>query len=148
MSKYYAVKKGLVPGVYSSWEECEPLVKHFPGAQYKSFKNYDAAKEYLGGTIESAKDIPSNNLENHSVVEAYSDGACSPNPGLGGWGVVVVINGQTFEYSGAEYATTNNRMELQGAINALSMIPTPSNVVVTTDSSYVCNGIIKGWAVS
>ena len=86
-------------------------------------------------------------------VQIYTDGACSGNPGKGGWGAVLVYNGTEKEISGAEYNTTNNRMELTAAIAALTVIHnTPGfaqrPVTVNIDSQYVKNGIttwIKGW---
>ncbi len=86
-------------------------------------------------------------------VTIYTDGGCSGNPGPGGWGVVVIYNNQARELSGGEKNTTNNRMELTAAINALSVVKnTPEfknlPVTVNTDSQYVKNGItvwIKNW---
>ena len=67
-------------------------------------------------------------------VEIYTDGACSGNPGKGGWGAVLVYNGTEKEISGAEYNTTNNRMELTADIQALKALKLPCEVTVTTDS--------------
>lgn len=77
-------------------------------------------------------------------VEIWTDGACSGNPGPGGWGALLRYNGTTRELSGAEPETTNNRMELQAAIAALSALKRPCAVVLTTDSQYVKGGI-TGW---
>ncbi|SIO52172.1 ribonuclease HI [Rhodovulum sp. ES.010] len=84
---------------------------------------------------------------------AYTDGACSGNPGPGGWGVLLQAkDGETLvkerELSGGEAATTNNRMELLAAINALESLSRPARVTVVTDSAYVKNGVtgwIHGW---
>ena len=81
-------------------------------------------------------------------VEIFSDGACSGNPGKGGWGAVLVCDGYEKEISGGEAHTTNNRMELTGVIQALSALKYPCKVRVTTDSRYVVDGITKGWAQS
>ncbi len=86
-------------------------------------------------------------------VTIYTDGGCSGNPGPGGWGVVVIFNGEAKQLSGGENFTTNNRMELMAAINALSVVKnTPAfsglNITVNIDSQYVKNGItlwIKNW---
>lgn len=88
-----------------------------------------------------------------SEIVIYTDGGCSGNPGPGGWGVVVIADGQARQLSGGEYETTNNRMELTAAIQALSIIKnTPGfserPVTLNIDSQYVKNGItvwIKGW---
>lgn len=81
-------------------------------------------------------------------VEIYTDGACSGNPGKGGWGAVLVYGGKEKELSGAEKDTTNNRMELTAVIEALDALNQPCNVVLTTDSKYVCDAINKGWVYS
>ena len=81
-------------------------------------------------------------------VEIYTDGACSGNPGAGGWGAVLKYGAHTKELSGYEAETTNNRMELTAVISALEALKEPCEVTVTTDSRYVCDGISKGWARS
>lgn len=81
-------------------------------------------------------------------VEIYTDGACSGNPGKGGWGAVLVYGGKEKELSGAEKDTTNNRMELTAVIESLGALNQPCNVVLTTDSKYVCDAINKGWVYS
>ena len=78
--------------------------------------------------------------------KGYTDGACSGNPGPGGWGAVLLYNGERKEICGGEIDTTNNRMELLGAITALDALKSRQKVVLTTDSQYVINGIEKGWA--
>ncbi len=77
-------------------------------------------------------------------VSVWSDGACSGNPGPGGWGVVMIWDGHEKELSGGEAATTNNRMELTAAIEALSALKKPSAVDFYVDSQYVRGGI-TGW---
>ena len=81
-------------------------------------------------------------------VQIYTDGACSGNPGKGGWGAVLVYNGKEKEISGAEYNTTNNRMELTAVIEALKALKEPCEVSVTTDSKYVCDAINQRWVYS
>lgn len=81
-------------------------------------------------------------------VEIFTDGACSGNPGPGGWGAILRYNGHTKELSGGEPNTTNNRMELTAVIEALGSLKEPCRVTLTTDSKYVCDGINKGWAKS
>lgn len=76
-----------------------------------------------------------------SGVEIWTDGACSGNPGPGGWGAILVKGATEREISGAEAQTTNNRMELMAAISALEALLRPVRVVLHTDSSYVRNGI-------
>ena len=82
------------------------------------------------------------------LVDAYTDGACSGNPGPGGWGALLRIGGRERELSGAEPATTNNRMELMAAISALEALKRPCKVRLYTDSTYVRDGVTKwihGW---
>ena len=89
-------------------------------------------------------------------VTIYTDGACSGNPGPGGWAALLVFRGQERELSGAEAATTNNRMELMAAIEGLKALKRPCRVQLFTDSIYVRDGITKwvhnwqrnGWRTS
>lgn len=86
--------------------------------------------------------------EQEKLVEIFSDGACSGNPGPGGWGTILRFNGRQKELSGYEPETTNNRMELSGAIAGLEALKRPCRVRVTTDSEYVKKGMtewIDGW---
>ena len=81
-------------------------------------------------------------------VEIFTDGACSGNPGPGGYGVVMRYGDVEKELSGGERETTNNRMELTAAIKGLSALKEPCRVKLVTDSKYVADGIDKGWAKS
>ena len=81
-------------------------------------------------------------------VEIFTDGACSGNPGPGGWGAVLRFMGRERELSGGEVDTTNNRMELTAVIEALSALKEPCKVALTTDSKYVCDAINQGWVYS
>ena len=81
-------------------------------------------------------------------VEIFTDGACKGNPGPGGWGAILRSNGKERELSGGESPTTNNRMELMAAIEALNALTKPCRVQLWTDSNYVRDGITKwihGW---
>lgn len=79
-------------------------------------------------------------------VEIYTDGACSGNPGAGGWGAILKYGKHKKELSGYDPETTNNRMELTAVISALEALKEPCEAVVTTDSKYVCDGMNNGWA--
>ena len=89
-------------------------------------------------------------------IDIYTDGACSGNPGPGGWGALMIWRGTEKELCGGEPRTTNNRMELMGAIQALEALKRPSKVHLHTDSTYVRDGITKwihnwkrnGWKTS
>ena len=81
-------------------------------------------------------------------VTIYTDGACKGNPGPGGWGAILFYGDKKKEICGGEPATTNNRMELMGAIQALELLNRPCKIELHTDSQYVMKGIqewIKGW---
>lgn len=83
-----------------------------------------------------------------SAVEIFTDGACKGNPGPGGWGAVIRFGAHEKELSGGESNTTNNRMELTAAIEALNALTRPCHVTLSTDSNYVKDGITKwifGW---
>ncbi len=77
------------------------------------------------------------------IVDIFTDGACSGNPGPGGWGAVLRFRGQEKEMKGGETLTTNNRMEMLAAISALEALKRPSRVRLYTDSQYVRDGITK-----
>ena len=79
------------------------------------------------------------------TVEIFTDGACSGNPGPGGWGAVLRFAGKEKELSGGEKETTNNRMELTAVIMALSALKEPCKVKLTTASKYVCDAINQRW---
>ena len=79
-------------------------------------------------------------------VAIYTDGACSGNPGPGGWGAILVYNGAEKVLSGGEAETTNNRMELTAFLEALRQLKEPCEIDLYSDSQYVINGLEKGWA--
>ncbi len=87
-------------------------------------------------------------MSGEDVVDIYTDGACSGNPGPGGWGVLMIYKDREKELCGGEQATTNNRMELMAAIQALEALKRDAHVRIHTDSNYVKDGITKwihGW---
>lgn len=81
-------------------------------------------------------------------IDIYTDGACRGNPGRGGWGAVLVFEGTEKELSGGEAMTTNNRMELTAAIEALKALKRPCEVTLTSDSKYLTDAINRGWLKS
>lgn len=87
-------------------------------------------------------------MSHQPEVELFTDGACSGNPGPGGWGAILRMGGREKELSGGEPATTNNRMEMMAAIAGLEALQRPCKVALFTDSTYVKDGVtkwIKGW---
>jgi ribonuclease HI len=93
------------------------------------------------------------NMPDKPVVEAFTDGACSGNPGPGGWGVLLRMNHHEKELFGGEADTTNQQMELQAAVEALKALKQPCRVTIISDSKYVVQGMkewihnwkVKGW---
>jgi ribonuclease HI len=84
----------------------------------------------------------------HRTVIIYTDGACSGNPGPGGWGSVLMYKGHRRELSGGQTDTTNNRMEMMAVIKALETLKRPCNITLHTDSTYVMKGMtewLEGW---
>ena len=82
------------------------------------------------------------------LVTLYTDGACSGNPGPGGWGAILAYKGTEKELSGGDPKTTNNRMELTAVIEGLKALKEPCIVELYSDSKYVIDALSKGWAVS
>lgn len=81
-------------------------------------------------------------------VKIYTDGACSGNPGPGGYAAVLIFNDKIKEISGGKKDTTNNQMELMAAIKGLETLKEPCNVELYSDSSYLVNAYLKGWIIS
>lgn len=81
-------------------------------------------------------------------VELFTDGACSGNPGPGGWGAILRFHGKEKELSGGDPQTTNNRMELTAVIEGLAALKEPCEVTLTSDSKYVLDALLKGWVYS
>ncbi len=79
-------------------------------------------------------------------IDMFTDGACSGNPGPGGWGTILRYNGIEKELSGGESDTTNNRMELTAVIEGLKALKEPCEVTICTDSKYVSDAVTLGWA--
>ncbi len=151
--KFYAVKRGRKPGIYFNWPDAKAEVDGFQGAVYKGFVNLEDAEEWLNSaTFNTAKTKNSQSSpidSNTDEVIIYTDGGSLGNPGPGGYGAVILYNNKKKEISGGFRITTNNRMELMGVIAALRELDQKDKPVkIYSDSSYVVNGINKGWAKS
>lgn len=103
-----------------------------------------SAKKVISSTPKPEKQLPTDS----GPIEIWSDGACSGNPGPGGWGTIIYNNGEYRELSGFSPQTTNNIMEMTGALEGIRQTPEGCSITLTTDSQYLVKGItqwIKGW---
>jgi ribonuclease HI len=152
-NKFYAVRAGYNPGIYRTWDECRVQVAGYPNAIYKSFGTLDDAKAYLNGkeTVKTAApaDLPRSRSDasNLNGVVIYADGACTGNPGPGGYGVVLLYGEHRKEFSAGFRLTTNNRMEILACIVGLQALKGDCDVTVFSDSKYVVNAMTKSWAL-
>jgi len=156
--KVYAVAKGRKPGIYNNWPAAQAQIEGFVGAVYKGFPSIKEAEEWMKNPVYSKSTTGStatngshseSTMPKSGEVSIYSDGGCSGNPGPGGYGVVQIYGEHRKELSSGFRLTTNNRMELMGVIVALQNLEYKNMPVrIFTDSSYVVNGITKGWAKS
>jgi ribonuclease HI len=165
--KFYAVAVGRAPGIYSRWfgeGGAEKLVRGYPGAVYKSFPTIDEARQFLreneGKKRGPGKPLPKSRSARTRTryqtplplsakpgqVIMYTDGGALDNPGPGGYGVVIIDGKHQQELSRGYRLTTNNRMELLACIVGLRALKPPRDVILYSDSSYVVNGVTKGWA--
>jgi ribonuclease HI len=155
-ASYYAVRVGHRPGIFRTWEECESSVKGYPGAVFKGFATRSDAEAFLGieplkTVVESvvapsvAPVLPLAGARKNIVI--YADGACSGNPGRGGYGAVILYEGRRKELSGGFRHTTNNRMEILGCIAALNALKEPCDVTIYSDSKYVVDAMSKSWVL-
>ncbi len=155
---FYAVAKGEVPGVYETWfgaDGAEPQIKNYPGALFRKFPTRKEALEWMknpkpkyntsASSKKSSGATVAREVSSDTVI-VYTDGGALNNPGPGGYGAVLLFKGKRKELSGGFRKTTNNRMELTGAIEALKSLKQTRKVLLHTDSQYVVNGITKGWA--
>lgn len=156
--KVYAVAKGRKPGIYNNWPAAKAQIEGFPGAVFKGFLTVKEAEEWMkspgfsksaAGSKSSKLSEPADTMPRAGEVTIYTDGGSSGNPGPGGYGIVQVYGNERKEISGGFRLTTNNRMELMGVIVALRNLEHNNlPISIYTDSSYVVNGITKGWAKS
>src|SRR5262245_55435986 len=154
-SKFYAVRAGVNPGIYKTWEECRQQVEGYSSAVYKGFATLAEAHEYLKGFVEVAPPAEravapaptflEGSSRKHVII--YADGACSGNPGPGGYGAVMIYGDRRKELSACFRLTTNNRMEVLGCVAALKVLREPCDVTIYSDSKYVVNAMTKSWAL-
>jgi ribonuclease HI len=157
--KYYAVKIGRIPGIYTNWTECKQQIHKFSNAKYKSFTTLQQAKEYLGLNINSITKtsplIQANKINTKPTIVndetsinliGYTDGSCIDE--TGGSGIVLLQNNNVIgEWSimSPEQPTTNNRAELQAILHLLTLIVSIKfdQIIIRSDSKYSINCITK-----
>jgi len=154
--KYYAIVSGRKPGIYDNWPAAQAQVAGYRGAKFKGFPTREEAEAWMKNPIyaQSAgkKSRPAGQPAAETApkdgeVTIYTDGGARFNPGPGGYGIVQIYNGERKELSGGYKLTTNNRMELMGCIVALrELVHRDKPITLYSDSSYVVNGIVMGWA--
>ena len=164
--KFYAVKKGYRPGIYSSWPECQRQVSGFTGAVYKGFPDYRSASAWLKGTDRRSSEHQQLSLSlgastppTAPTIRLYTDGG-SRNHGnkrgqhvkdndTAAWAYLIECRQQQITGTGGEFGATNNKMEVTALIRALEyLIDHQLNdepIVATLDSHYVLDPITKGW---
>ncbi len=152
--KFYAVSAGRECGIFTDWMTTEKQVKGFPGARFKSFADKTDAVKWLEDPVYSKKRSSSRKTKQYDVapkknfggIVIYTDGGSINNPGPGGYGIVIVEPGGQREFCGGFRLTTNNRMEMMAAIVALRQFESRVEPIqLFSDSSYLVNGIKKGW---
>jgi len=163
-SKIYAVFQGFQPGLYDSWAAAAPQVQGFKGARYKGFRQVAEAIAWLRACTltasESVDEAIINLIKNSYMADSqvnsditrsngeiviHTDGSAAPNPGSGGYGIVLQQGQLRKELSAGYQLTTNNRMEMLAVIVALQALKSPAKVTLYTDSKYVVDSITKGW---
>ena len=166
--KFYAVRSGREPGIYLTWGECDAQVNGYHNAEFQSFTRREDAERYLGiatpgkpvpakpkpkekrqvelPMVEATSSESPNTRNGLKQVTIYTDGACTGNPGPGGYGAVLLHGEHRKELSGGYRLTTNNRMEILGCIVALQTLKDRCDVTLHSDSKYVVNTMSKGWA--
>ena len=143
--KFYAIKHGKKDNVIvTNWGQCQELISGVTDPKFMKFSTYQEAKEWLEAT--DAPDLSKKGWSSNKVF-VYSDGACSGNPGPGGWGTIIRYRDHEIELSGGEEETTNSVMELtamlQGLKTGIELAEEKNSSVVSifSDSSYVVNGM-------
>jgi ribonuclease HI len=153
--KFYAVAEGRKCGIFDDWPTAERQVKGYGGAKYKSFSTEAEARQWLNDPVYTTSSRAGKKKQYQAQPEpdpgttvVYTDGGAINNPGPGGYGIVIDTGTGRQELSGGYRLTTNNRMEMMAAIVALRELQgSRRQVLLYSDSSYLVNGIEKGWAM-
>lgn len=144
--KYYAVRRGHRPGIYTQWfgpDGAKVQIEGFPGAVFRGFVHRDEAEAFMKA---ASSPVEQAGEEGGAWVTVYTDGGAIGNPGPGGYGVVMIPpDGTHRELSGGFRRTTNNRMELLACIVALDHIDGRLPIILYSDSRYLVDAINKRW---
>lgn len=153
--KFYAVASGRSTGIFTDWPSAEAQVKGIAGAKFQGFSSEEEARAWLENPFykkrEACQKTPAAaqvrpELRPGAII-VCTDGGCINNPGPGGYGVVIEVDEELREMSGGFRLTTNNRMEMMAALVALETLRGCGKPIdLYSDSSYLVNGIVKGWA--
>lgn len=153
LGKYYAVRKGQHPGIYTSWPEAQKEVSGFSGAEYKGFKTELEAQQFMGGS--TAK----KNVTHDGLIIGYTDGGTRNHGNVKGghvkttdpaaWAYRLELPDTVLSDSAGEWGATNNRMEIMALIKALNALieqdQQTADITLVLDSKYVLDAINKGW---
>ena len=135
------VSRGAVENILEKFDGSDETLETVQSDLENILKQLDKKED--NSTLEEL-----DSLDENDVIRIWSDGACSDNPGKGGWGSIVLIKNKYYEFSGYSSHTTNNIMEMTGALEAIKKTPENSKIILTTDSQYLIKGItqwIKNW---
>jgi ribonuclease HI len=153
--KIYAVAKGRQCGIFTDWPSAEAQVKGYAGAGFRSFMSREEAERWLQDPVYEKKvrsegrptETQKRPGQRQDAITVYTDGGCLGNPGPGGYGIIIEAYGEQQEISGGYRVTTNNRMEMIAAVFALEKLRQCAVPIdLFSDSSYLVNGITRGWA--
>ncbi|VDG24958.1 ribonuclease H family protein [Lactiplantibacillus mudanjiangensis] len=166
-TKFYAVRAGYHPGIYTTWAECQKQTSGYGGAQFKSFPTRAEAEAFMqGSTTKPARKTPSKSgattksaPARHADITVYTDGGNRNTGNVQGgqvkptdkssWAYQIILPDETLTDTGGEWGATNNRMEVMALIQALDRLTlldkTEADIVVITDSKYVLNPIQQNW---
>ncbi|ETY74464.1 ribonuclease H family protein [Lactiplantibacillus fabifermentans] len=163
--KFYAVRVGRKPGIYSTWAACQQQINGYSGAQYKSFPTRAEAEAFVNGKSSATPKAPRTKNAKASApmanadITVYTDGGNRNTGNVQGgqvkatdksaWAYEIVMPDETLTGTSGEWGATNNRMEIMALIQALDQLTlldqTESSILVVSDSKYVLDAIMKGW---
>lgn len=148
LGKYYAVRRGRVPGIYYTWKDAQQQIDNFPGARFKSFYSYEQASQY----VQTKDKWITVSDTSYADVLIYTDGGCRHLAKLGAYAFLIINQktGERFSGKRAVPEVTNHQMELMALLSALRHFNQyqDKQVVVVTDSRYTMQTFVSGWIES